>query len=148
PYEIARDILLSPMRALTVVGYPAERQISRMLDIASGKKPKTRYFDVGFENLVTSTINEAWDATKDYGDAVAYLGTGEVYKTGSNKGKLKSEVLLLRATEKLAYAMGKIAGLPTPSLRRFRYGWVEKPERLTAKPRRRAGRRKRKRVTF
>jgi len=127
-FEIVKETILSPIRALNIIGYLVEKQINRMLDITIGRKPKTRYFDVGFENLVTSTINEALDSAKDYADAVAYLGTDEVYKSGPNKGKLKSEVLLLRATEKLAYSIGKLVGLPTPLIQKARYGWTKKEE--------------------
>ena len=128
PYEIAKDVALSPLRAFNFIGYQVERQAGRMLDIWVGRKPMGRYWDADLENIVTATINEAWDASKDFLDAMAYWGTDEVYKSGPNKGRPKFEVLLARAVEKLVYSTGKIIGLPTPTIRKAKTGWLKKEE--------------------
>lgn len=126
PYEITKDVALSPMRVFTVVGYPAERAVSRMLDIRFGRRLKPAYFEARFENIITATMNELWSAFGDFSAGAAYLGTGEVYKSGDNRGELKSTIMLSRATEKLAYSIGKLLGLPTPAIQKLRWGYLKK----------------------
>jgi hypothetical protein len=134
PYEIAKDVVLSPLRAFNLVGYQVERQVSRMLDIWTGRKPRSRYWDTEFENLVMSAINEVWKATKDFSDAMAYYGTDEVYKSGPNKGRLKSDVLLERAVTNLVLSIGKVYGLPTPVVRKALFSLKKKSPSETGKP--------------
>ncbi len=135
PYEVAKDVALSPLRALNLVGYQVERQVSRMLDIWVGRKPQSRYWDTEFENLVLSTINEVWKATKDFSDAMAFYGTDEVYKSGVNKGKLKSDVLMEKAVTNLVLSIGKVYGLPTPVVRKALFSLKKKEKKSIFKTR-------------
>jgi hypothetical protein len=135
PYEIAKDVALSPLRALNLVGYQVEQQVSRMLDIWTGRKPRSRYWDAELENLVTATINEVWNGTKDFADAMAYYGTDERYKSGPNKGELKSDVMLKRAIEKLVFSIGKVMGAPTPVIKKGVTALRKKEEKSVFKTR-------------
>lgn len=114
PYQILKDVALSPLRALNFIGFAAQRQADRLIDIVRGEETKTRFRKSELEGLVGKFVNETADSVKDFTDGVAFMGTDETVQSGKNKGRLKSDVLIQKGIIGLGTKAALIFGVPVP----------------------------------
>ncbi len=120
PYQILKEVATAPIRAMTFIGFAAQRQANRMIDIITGHKPKTKFFDSGLEGIVGKFVNETWDHFEDFTEGASHIGSNERFKTGKNKGRLKSVVLMERGTVGLTVKFAQLLGVPTPLLEKIK----------------------------
>lgn len=122
PYQILKEVATSPIRAMTFIGFAAQRQANRMIDIITGHKPKTKFFDSGLEGIVGKFVNETWNHFEEFTEGASYMGSGKRFKDG----KLKSVVLMERGTVGLSIKFAQLLGVPTPLLQKIKRRFAPK----------------------
>ncbi len=116
------DAFTSPLGALTFIGFPLEAMIQRAVETAWGERPGV--WKPRFDTVATSWINSIIDASNDLALAIAFSGSGEKFKSGPDRGKLKSTVHLKRALFAGTEEGLRFVGVPAQIPRKVYEGWT------------------------
>jgi hypothetical protein len=108
--DLATDIILAPVKLFTVIGYPLQQLVERMVDIALEEKPS--FFKPEFSALPVRVANTLLEAGSDFAEGLGYLGTGETFKSGKNKFESKAKIKFQNGTEKILKSVFMLWGLP------------------------------------
>ncbi len=121
--EYILDALTSPLGALTFIGFPLESMIQRAVETAWGERPGI--WKPRFDTVATSWLNSIIDASNDLALAVAFIGSGEKFKSGPDKGMLKSEAYLKRGLLRGTEEGLRFVGIPAQIPRKVYRGWTK-----------------------
>ena len=131
--DLLFDMFTTPLKMLTVIGFPLKALLERTVDIKLGKRPS--FFKPRFDNLATGFVNRVIDSAIMTAEGLGHLGSGERYQSGPNKGKLKS---IHQIGKGLALQLENIMafyGVPAHIVRRSIQGWTQEQENKKKKGR-------------
>ncbi len=116
------NALTSPLGALTFIGFPLESMIQRAVETSWGERPGV--WKPRFDTVATSWLNSIIDASNDIALAIAFAGSDERFKSGPNRGKLKSGVYLMRGLTRGTEEGLRYVGIPAQVPRKAYNGWL------------------------
>ncbi len=109
--DLILSILAAPVKTLSVVGFTGKKIITEVIDFKmTGDPINLRGTD--FSPLPLQFFNDAVIHTGNIARGLALSGTSERFKSGKNKGQLKSEVYLRRGLYGTASDTLKYYGVP------------------------------------
>lgn len=124
--DLIFDMLSTPLKMLTVIGFPLRVLLKRTIDIRREKRPS--WYKPRFDNVAIGFMNKVAEGASMIAEGLGYLGSGQRYKSGPNKGKLKSVRLISKG---LFYQFENVMafyGIPAHIVRRSIKGWTEEQE--------------------
>ncbi len=124
--ELLFDMLSSPVKMLTLVGFPLKTALKRTIDVKRGNRPS--FFRPRFDNVATGFINRVLSSTATITEGLGFIGSDIRFQSGPNEGELKSNVLIKRGLfEQFINLMG-LYGIPAPQIRRVVRGLLKEDE--------------------
>ena len=118
--DIVFSLLVAPTRLLAWIGFPLENILKSSFERA--RKPEISPVPLNFANKVLQSMGLI-------AEGVRFSITGEVYKSGPNKGKSKGYVKLHKGFMQMTENILMFYGIPEDIPRRFYRSWIEKRER-------------------
>lgn len=117
--DLLLDITLAPVRMLALIGFPAQMIIEQAFKAT--RAPEISTVPIGFADKMLESIT--W-----LSKGAGHLVTGEKYKSGPNRGKLKGPIEIERGMILLLENTLMFYGVPEDVPRKIYKGWTKKQD--------------------
>jgi len=116
--DLMLNIVTAPTKVMAFIGFPAQKTLRELIDNKlTGDPIQLRYADLS--PLPIQFANDVVSNTSDLARAMGYSGSKERFKSGQNKGKLKSEVYFYRAIYGIMKNTLRYNGIPAVQIDRM-----------------------------
>jgi len=128
--DVMLEMMMSPVKLLTFVGYPILQLSKRVFDIAKGKR--VSFFTPEFDTIATSFVDSVLDNSTEIATGIGFWlkGDTDVFQSGPRKWELKSSAYISDGVKGLFIDILTLIGIPTRTASKIYDGWLKENEEV------------------
>jgi hypothetical protein len=126
--DLMLEMVMSPAKLLTFVGFPMTNLIDRTFDIVKGERES--WHKPEFDTIATSFVDSILDNSADIATGIGYAlrERDEYFQSGAREGQLKSTAYISDGVKGLLVDTLTLLGIPTRTAAKIYDGWIKENE--------------------
>ncbi len=128
--DMILEMIMSPAKLLTFIGFPFLKLAERVFDVAKGEKES--FFTPEFDTVATSFLDSVLKNSAEIATGIGYFLQGDdaVFQSGPREGELKSTAHIADGVKGLFIDILTLIGIPTRTASKIYDGWLKDNEEV------------------
>jgi len=128
--DLMLEMMMSPAKLLTFVGYPLTQLSEKVFDVAKGEKES--FFTPEFDTVATSFLDSVLKNSAEIATGIGYWLQGEdaTFQSGPREGESKASAYIVDGVKGLFIDMLTLIGIPTRTASKMYDGWLKDNEEV------------------
>ena len=125
--DLMLEVVMSPAKLLTFIGFPAIQLAKKTLDTARGK---STFFEPTFDTIATQFLTSILQNSNTIAEGIGFAlkGDDDTFQSGPREGETKSTALIKEGMFGLFIDNLRLLGIPTRVGKKIWDGWIKDNE--------------------